>query len=204
MKKNHDDIVKMNRDYYNQNTDAFIEGTMGADMSSIYEVFEKYIPEGAKILDLGFGSGRDTLHFLEKGYEVVSIDISEELVVRAKRILPNKVRLLDFHDLDYESEFDAIWACASLLHSTEEALKSVIRGCQRALKPGGTLYMSFKKGEGQIIRRSRIFLDMQPETLREIIGTIEGIVIKELRLTEDVRLDHDDEWINVICQHAGK
>ena len=35
---------------------------------------------GASILDLGCGSGRDSLYFLEKGYIVTSVDASEEMV----------------------------------------------------------------------------------------------------------------------------
>jgi SAM-dependent methyltransferase len=198
MKDKDREIIQMNRDYYNQNADAFIEGTMQADMSSLYDIFESHIPEGAKILDLGFGSGRDTLHFLEKGYEVVSVDISEAFVERARNFLPNEVRLLDFHDLDYMKEFDAIWACASLLHCTETSLQLVIERCIRALKTSGILYMSFKKGDGLLIRRSRCFLDIEPTVLEQILGTIEGVSIQKIWITEDVRKDRDDEWVNIL------
>lgn len=198
MKEKNKGIIQLNREYYNQNADAFIEGTMQADMSTLYEVFESYIPVGAKILDLGFGSGRDTLYFLSKGYEVVSVDISEVLVEKAKQILPNEVRLLDFHDLDYEDEFDAIWACASLLHCPEGSLQRVIERCIKALRPCGILYMSFKKGNGLLIRRSRCFLDAEPDVLEQMLGTIEGVSVQDLWLTEDVREDRNEVWVNVV------
>jgi len=40
-------------------------------MKRVYELFLKYLPLGAKILDLGCGSGRDTKYFLQKGYDVL-------------------------------------------------------------------------------------------------------------------------------------
>ena len=61
-------------EYYNQNAVAFVSTTVGADMESIYEEFEKYINIGGCILDLGCGSGRDSKYFYEKGYHVIAFD----------------------------------------------------------------------------------------------------------------------------------
>ena len=50
--------------YYKNNKDEFIENTFNCDMSSHYNFFEKYLSNNAKtILDIGFGSGRDSLYF---------------------------------------------------------------------------------------------------------------------------------------------
>ena len=46
--------------YYNQNADAFVAGTQGADMSGQYRLFLKYLAPGGKLRDLGCGSGRDS------------------------------------------------------------------------------------------------------------------------------------------------
>lgn len=198
MKKSHEEIIKMNQNYYNRNADSYITDTMDVDMTDIYDVFEKYVSKGSKVLDLGFGSGRDTLHFLNKGYEVVSIDFSKELVKRAKKIMPNEVRLLDFHYLDYNAEFDAIWACASLLHSSESALRPVLNRCIKALKANGILYMSLKKGKGILFSDSRSFLCVEAFLMEEIFNDIEGLVIKELWVTEDARCNKYDKWVNII------
>ena len=61
--------------YYNKNAKNFIEDTMNADMSKQYQLFEKYLKSNKlTILDLGFGSGRDSLYFQNKGYDVYSLD----------------------------------------------------------------------------------------------------------------------------------
>ena len=54
-------------------------------MQSLYESFFKYFPTQVKILDLdlGCGSGDDTLDFKSRGYQVDAIDDSAELVVNA-------------------------------------------------------------------------------------------------------------------------
>ena len=72
--------------YYKDNKDEFINSTINCDMSYHYNLFEKYLNSYAKtILDIGFGSGRDSLYFSKK-YEVYSIDPVEEFCDNAKKI----------------------------------------------------------------------------------------------------------------------
>ena len=73
-------------DYYNQYADDFAEATLYVDMESLYQPFLAGLPESAHILDVGCGSGRDTLAFKNKGYHVEAIDYSEELVKKATRL----------------------------------------------------------------------------------------------------------------------
>lgn len=55
-------------------------------MESLYQPFLAELQEGTRILDVGCGSGRDTLAFKNKGYQVDAIDYSEELVKKATRL----------------------------------------------------------------------------------------------------------------------
>ena len=50
-------------DYYDINALGFFESTFKVDMESLYQLFLRYLPDHAFILDLGCGSGRDTLAF---------------------------------------------------------------------------------------------------------------------------------------------
>ena len=59
--------------YYNQNADKYCSNTLNVDMSKIYHSFLHHLPAGALILDVGCGSGRDSLHFLNQGYRVVAL-----------------------------------------------------------------------------------------------------------------------------------
>lgn len=80
-------------DYYNKHAEEFTASTFEVDMESLYQPFLVELQEGARILDVGCGSGRDTLAFKNKGYQVDAIDYSEELV---KKQLGLQVFLLSY------------------------------------------------------------------------------------------------------------
>ena len=136
-------------DFYNKNSEKFIESTVDVDMSNIYVEFEKYILIGGKILDLGCGSGRDTKYFLTKGYKVTAIDGSENICSAASEYLKINVHTMNIECLNITDTFDGIWACASLLHIKKVDMKRVIDDLLRLLNPKGVLYASWKYGDGE-------------------------------------------------------
>lgn len=48
-------------DYYNQNAKDFFDRTVNADVAHRYAKFLPHLSSGARILDAGCGSGRDSL-----------------------------------------------------------------------------------------------------------------------------------------------
>ena len=60
----------MSLDYYDVHAKEYAALTVKADMSPAYDRFLAYLPAGAAILDAGCGSGRDSLCFMKKGYNV--------------------------------------------------------------------------------------------------------------------------------------
>ena len=50
-------------DFYNKNAENFKENTISVDMKSIEDEFISFLENGAKILDLGCGTGRDGKYF---------------------------------------------------------------------------------------------------------------------------------------------
>ena len=73
-------------DYYNKNADSFIQGTVSVDFKETQDKFLKLLT-GKKVLDFGCGSGRDTKHFFESGFDVTATDGSEELCKSASGIV---------------------------------------------------------------------------------------------------------------------
>jgi SAM-dependent methyltransferase len=188
-------------DYYNRSAGAFFESTRGVDFSEIQERFLWRVKPGGRILDLGCGSGRDSRAFLERGYEVVAVDGSEELAKLAGEFIGQEVIVADFREFEPEGTFDGIWACASLLHLPKEEIAAVMRKMADHLEEGGCFYASFKYGEFQGERNGRYFMDMTEESFQELLEEVPGLVAEEVFVTGDVRDGRNSEkWLNVMLK----
>lgn len=186
-------------EFYNENAQRFFEETVNEDMSLQQEDFIKLLPAEGYVLDAGCGSGRDSLVLKSRGFKVEAFDASEELCRRATELLGQQVRLCRFEDIDYADQFNGIWACASLLHVTMEAMSDVIDRLHRSLKAYGILYASFKKGIGECYRGERRFTDADETYLRSIFEDRFDII--EIRESNDVRLGRENEvWMNVFAR----
>lgn len=183
--------------YYSEHSKEYIKNTKDANMTDLYAFFENHLSnESKKIMDLGFGSGRDSLYFSSKGFDVLSIDPTPEFCDYGKSIGLN-VECNKAEKIDYFNEFDGIWACASLLHVDSNNLNDVFKRCYKALTKTGVMYCSFKYGSFEGIRNDRHFVDVNEGKIKELInGT--GFIISDTMITFDVRPGIDDKWLNVI------
>ncbi|MDM1290563.1 class I SAM-dependent methyltransferase [Acinetobacter indicus] len=190
-------------DYYNKHAEEFTASTFEVDMESLYQPFLAELPEGARILDVGCGSGRDTLAFKKKGYQVDAIDYSEELVKKATQLTGIPVRLQSFYEIDADQAYDGIWACASLLHCERTRLKEVIGKLLSALKPNGMLYMSFKYGNGDRQKDGRQFTDLDEVQAKALLGQFDRVQQIQQWITIDQRPERQEKWLNLIWKkHA--
>lgn len=187
--------------YYNQTAKKFIQGTIDADLSALHERFFKHLPKNAHILDLGCGSGRDAKAFLEAGYTVVALDGSESCCQLAETYIGQSVVCQSYDQLDFENEFDGIWACASLLHLPFTEMTETFLKIYKALKFGGFFYASFKYGEFEGERSGRYFTDLTEERLFKLLKPIKGLEVIEIFVTSDVRDGREEEkWLNVMAK----
>ncbi len=181
------------KQYYSTNYKEYISTTQKVDMTEHYRRFLPYLSQGAKILDVGFGSGRDMLYFESKEYNVLGIDNVSEFVDNGKANGLN-VELCDFHNLPYIETFDGIWACASLLHSNN--LPLAFDNLNKALKVGGHIYLSMKYGNGANIENGRFYQYIDEEKLKELCQN-SNLSIVEIYNSEDL-LKRNNGWINAV------
>ncbi len=159
----------MTLDFYDSDPEGYFDRTFGADKSAIRERFARHLEEGAEVLDLGCGSGRDSLAFREMGFRVTSVDGSEGMCRVARERAGLEVRHLLFSELDYIGRFDGVWACASLLHVRSEEILGILSLVRRSLKSGGVFYCCFKQGGFEGVRDGRWYTDMTEASLSGLL-----------------------------------
>jgi SAM-dependent methyltransferase len=96
--------------------------------------------DATNLLEIGAGTGHDSLFFFENGLTVTTTDLSPENVKHCqKKGLKAYVR--DFYNLGFPSEsFDAVWALNCLLHVPSGDLPQVLTNIKTILKPDGLFY----------------------------------------------------------------
>lgn len=188
-------------DYYNKNARIFFDNTQHVDFSALQNLFMSKVAPGGLILDLGCGSGRDSLAFLQHGYQIIAVDGSKELCSLASETIGQEVICTDFRYYQPDRMFDGIWACASLLHLPADDIRTVIARLIDYLKPGGCFYMSFKYGDFSGMRNGRYFTDLTEKTLTDLLPGSETIKMEDMFTTGDVREGRTHEkWLNVFLK----
>lgn len=196
-------------EYYNENAEEYFQKTVYIDMQEHWDAFTSLLPDGASILDLGCGSGRDSAYFLSCGYDVTMLDGSYEMCNLAGIHTGQEVLCLKYEDIDFCNVFDGIWACASLVHipanHIDELLKRIIRG----LKINGIMYMSFHYGDFEGIRDGRYFTDYRGRSLKELIMRQPNVELVDIVKCKDVRVaeaseDTENSWIYAIIRKTGE
>lgn len=191
----------MSVDFYNKNAESFFSQTVEADMGVLYKKFLDRLPaKKGKILDLGCGSGRDSKFFKDMGFEIVAMDLSEELGEKASEYIGQEVIVKDMRELDFEDEFIGVWACASILHLPIEDIGIVLEKIFKSLKNGGVFYSSFKYGERDYTKDGREFTCFTEERFFKCFPQY-GDRVVEIFQTSDVRAGREDEkWFNIFFE----
>lgn len=187
--------------YYNQHAKAYVDSTRDVEFSQTQERFLQYLEPGARILDFGCGSGRDTKYFRNRGFQVEAVDGSAEFVRIASEYTGINVRRMLFQDLDEVERYDGIWACSSILHLPCAELEVVLGKMARALRRRGIVYTSFKYGTEEGERSGRYFTNMTEEKMAGLLERIAVYDVEEMWVTFDVRPGRGDErWLNMILR----
>ncbi|WP_245855619.1 class I SAM-dependent methyltransferase [Paenibacillus rigui] len=114
------------------------------------------------ILDLGCGSGWDTMYLTDRGYKVIACDLSEEALHNVAEAVPavqtRQLNLLEPLPFPTDSA-SVIVADLSLHYFTWSQTLSILAELQRVLEPGGALLCrvnstkdtAYGAGQGRVI-----------------------------------------------------
>ena len=120
-----------------------------ADIYLIDAILKGHIPEG-KVLDIGFGQGRNLPYFLQTGFDVWGIESDEQsihfLEYFSNTFQSRKLNLIsgDILKMPFEENFFDVVLCSRVLHLLDSK-ESFIQGWNETLrvtKPNGVIYLT--------------------------------------------------------------
>lgn len=145
-------ITALTLAHYDQNAESFWQGTRGHDVSQNIVALLNAIKAAPpfELLDFGCGPGRDLKIFSELGHRPTGLEGSARLAAMARDYSACTVLEQNFLALDLpDARFDGVFANAVLFHVPSLALPGVLKKLHATLKPGGVLFSSNPRGDGQ-------------------------------------------------------
>lgn len=118
--------------------------------------FLDLLPKNAKILDVGCGVGVDSGFIKSKGFEVIGLDLSKEMLNLARQKFPQiDFREQDIRELDLPPKsFNGIIASCSLIHIPKNDVPILLEKFHKILKKDGAIYIALQGGKSE-----EIFID---------------------------------------------
>lgn len=106
---------------------------------------------GKKVLDMGCGCGESTSYIASKNFDVIGIDLSDNMLNEARNLYP----LLHFEKQDIlstsflDNSFDGIVLTYVINHFNDSGLRLLKSEIDRLLKDHGLVFLSVHVGEGE-------------------------------------------------------
>lgn len=101
----------------------------------------------ARLLEIGAGTGQDSLFFLKNGLQVHAIDLSEEHVNLCQdKGIPAST--MDVDNMSFEpNSFDCVYSMNCFLHIPKNSLSKALEETRRVMKSDGLFYLGVYGGK---------------------------------------------------------
>jgi SAM-dependent methyltransferase len=165
------------------------------------------LPPGARVLDAGCGPGLVAEAFLESGFEVLGVDLSAEMIRRARercaRFGPRaRFEQRSFFDLDPGAPVDCALS-RNVLHHLEDPRAFAARQAALVRKGGAVLELDHtgdpdpaRHAWSEGIERDRDRTHVRTLTPGEMVDLLAGAGLEEVRLAEEELVIDYDEWFD--------
>jgi SAM-dependent methyltransferase len=167
---------------YEQAADRFRDSIPNEPNNQLIDLLAERIESGARVLELGSGSGRDAVELERRGFVVRRTDATLAFLemMRADGYAADR---LDALRDDFGGPYDAVFADAVFLHFDRAQLADVLR---KATRVAGVLAFSTREGKGEEwsnrnLDLPRHFVMWQEEPLRELLTSTGWTVQRLLR-----------------------
>lgn len=145
---------------------------------------------GDRILDLACGAGRHSHLFAERGFRVIGLDLSPDLI-RAAADGPGAFVRGDMRRLPFRTGFDAVTMFFTSFgyFGTDPENEAVLRGIARVIRTGGRLLLDY-------VNRDIVIETLVPESEETVKGarvfSRRRITPDGKRVEKDVRMERPD------------
>ena len=147
-----EDVTEITKSSYDAVAEKYAR-IYGADIYYQDELdgFLRHLDAESKILDVACGSGHVAHYLAKKGFDVVGIDISSNLIDIAKKNNGlARFELMDMREMTFmNSSFDAVLSLFGLVHLTQQEIPAVLKRFNNLLKPQGYLLVGVAEGVGE-------------------------------------------------------
>lgn len=161
---------------YDEAVEAYVSGSpqeVSAELGAWMDHSFRRLPEGARIVELGSGFGRDAQYLEDRGFDVVATDASKGFLkeLEARGFKPRELNAL----ADDFPPADGVFANAVLLHFTKEEAERVFEKVHKSISSGGAFAFSLKEGAGEEwssekLGKPRFFRYWREDELRESLA----------------------------------
>lgn len=168
--------------------------------------------KGAKILDLGFGDGRNWPLLRDAEFDIYGIEITEKIVTsgreRSQKLgMSPTLRVGRNSEIPFDNDFfDYILACHSCYYvDAGTTFADNLKELYRVLRPSGKFIASLPEPKGSIFDESINHGDGHIEIRRDPWGLRNGYIFKWFCSEEDIRntfsIYFEDFSIGVCCEN---
>ncbi len=209
-------ILDLNKRAWDNIADRY-DARSGAlkEFSEVFITFMEKLPEKGRVLDLGCGTGLpNARHLVENGFDVLGVDLSEEMVKVASRNIPEATFVqLSMSEIPYKDEFDGVISSFSMLLLPPDLLKEAASRIYSALLDGGFFYLSLNEPVGESEDPdSEVFVNIMGQdmysrayTVEKIEGVFQPLGFSLVKFNRDIEVSEEfgeEHVIEFIYQKA--
>lgn len=169
--------------------------------------------KGMKVLDIGCGTGNFSIKLAKMGCEVIGIDVSNEMLERAKTKAKEENLDINFYnmnvyDLDFEDEsFDAVFSMAAFefIKEPQKAMDEIFRVAKKGAQiligtinkdsKWGELYLSKSFREDSVFKYAdfKTMDDLKALNTKNLVDTGECLFISPNTKEDEINIEKEKE-----------